>query len=89
MQHEGFDVTSNGKLKIIKFNKPDKKNALSIPMYNSFVQLLKEAADDPNTTLVAVTGTGSYFCSGNDLSNLTNITGSVEEAALNGRNVLL
>jgi len=87
--HPGFEVKSDGKLKIIRLNKPDKKNALSISMYNSFVQLLKEAENDPNTTMVAVTGTGSYFSSGNDLTNLTNLTGTVEEAAINGRKVLL
>ena len=82
-------MKSDGKLKIIRFNKPEKKNAISLPMYDSFVELLKEAADDPNTSIVAVTGTGAYYSSGNDLSNLTNITTTVEEAAINGRNVLL
>jgi len=89
VHYPGFDVKSDGKLKIIRFNIPEKKNAITLSMYNSFVQLLKEAENDPNTTMVALTGTGTYFSSGNDLSNLTNITTTVEEAAINGRKVLL
>jgi enoyl-CoA hydratase/carnithine racemase len=30
----------DGKLKIITFNKPEKKNALSTEMYQSFVQVV-------------------------------------------------
>ncbi len=36
---EGFDVSMNGKLRIIKFNKPLKKNALSTDMYSSFAKV--------------------------------------------------
>jgi peroxisomal 3,2-trans-enoyl-CoA isomerase len=52
------------------------------------LQLLKNAAEDPNTTLVAVTGAGNFFSSGNDLSNFTSITGSISEAAEQGRRTL-
>lgn len=36
---EGFQVTQDGKLKIIKFNKPEKKNAISTAMYKTFSQV--------------------------------------------------
>lgn len=36
---EGFEVTREGKMRIIKINKPDKKNALSTAMYLSFSQV--------------------------------------------------
>lgn len=38
-QHPGFAVSMDGKLKIIRFDKPEKKNALSTEMYLSFVQV--------------------------------------------------
>ena len=38
-QHKGFAISMDGKLKIIRFNKPEKKNALSTEMYQSFVQV--------------------------------------------------
>ena len=36
---EGFEVSMNGKLKVIKFNKPQKKNALSTDMYSSLAKV--------------------------------------------------
>ena len=87
-QEPGFEVTLDGKLRIIKINRAERKNAMTTTMYQGFVCLLKEAADDPNTSMVALTGAGNFFCSGNDLSNLTNFTGTVEEAATRGRNIL-
>lgn len=36
----GFDVSMNGKLRIIKINKPEKKNALSVDMYGGFTQVI-------------------------------------------------
>ncbi len=87
-QEPGFQVSMDGKLRIIKLNKPEKKNALTLTMYLGLVQLLQDAAKDPNTSLVAITGAGNFFCSGNDLTNLTSFTGTVEEAATRGRNVL-
>ena len=81
-QEPGFQVSMDGKLRIIKLNKPEKKNALTLTMYLGLVQLLQDAAKDPNTSLVAITGAGNFFCSGNDLTNLTSFTGTVEEADL-------
>lgn len=89
VEHPGFHVSVTGKLRTIKLDKPDKKNAISLDMYISFGQLLKDAAADPNTTIVALTGSGNFLSSGNDLSNLTNFTGSVEEAANRGGDILL
>ncbi len=37
---EGFEVTRDGKMRIIKINKPDKKNALSTAMYLSVSQVI-------------------------------------------------
>lgn len=38
-QHPGFEVTKDGKLQTIKINKPEKKNAISRPMYKSMVKV--------------------------------------------------
>ena len=37
---------------------------------------LKEAEEDPTTSVVAVTGAGSYFSAGNDLTNFKAIKSS-------------
>ncbi|XP_057374155.1 enoyl-CoA delta isomerase 2-like [Daphnia carinata] len=84
----GFDVKMDGKLRIITLNKPKTKNAFTLGMYLDFAKLLKEAAEDPNTTLVAVTGAGNIFSSGNDLTTFTSFTGTVREAAEEGKRCL-
>lgn len=84
----GFDVTMDGKLRIITLNKPTTKNAFTLGMYVGFAKLLKEAAEDPNTTLVAVTGAGNIFSSGNDLTSFTSFTGTMREAAEEGKRCL-
>lgn len=35
----GFDVSMDGRLKIIKLNKPEKKNAFSLDMYITFAHV--------------------------------------------------
>ena len=45
-------------------------------MYSEWMAALKEAEEDPTTSVVAVTGAGSYFSAGNDLTNFKAIKSS-------------
>lgn len=58
-------------------------------MYEEWMAALKEAAEDPNTTITAITGSGDYYCSGNDLSNFANIDPSNMHNASKEGGVLL
>ena len=42
-------------------------------MYERLTNILKSSATDNNVRVVLLTGTGDYYCSGNDLSNFLNI----------------
>ena len=42
-------------------------------MYDNVCAALDQAAKDPSVHVAVTTGTGDYYCSGNDLSNFTNI----------------
>ena len=53
----------------IRFNRPDKKNALSAEMYESVAAALDGANDDRAIRAVLLTGTGDTFTSGNDVRN--------------------
>ncbi|KAA0191426.1 enoyl-CoA delta isomerase 2, mitochondrial-like isoform X2 [Hyalella azteca] len=66
-------VTVEDGLRIIKLNRPKKKNALNPEMYFRWTELMHEAAKDDKTVLTAITGAGDFFCSGNDLGNFMNI----------------
>nr|BAN20935.1 crotonobetainyl-CoA-hydratase, putative [Riptortus pedestris] len=62
-------VLYEGPLQIIKFNRPAKKNALSLKAYSIIRNALKSAADNDQIKITLVTGVGDYFSSGNDFSS--------------------
>ncbi|TGZ63164.1 hypothetical protein CRM22_007079 [Opisthorchis felineus] len=59
-------VSGNGILQIC-LNRPEKKNAITREMYECWTELLNDAAVNSDIKVVAVTGKGDYFSSGNDL----------------------
>lgn len=52
----------------VTLNRPDKLNAISIPMFNEMAQLWKETRDDRSVRCVVITGAGRGFCAGADFS---------------------
>lgn len=65
---EGLEVTLRNGLLIIRFNRPNHKNAFTPEMYTGLTRLLKEAAGDDRVVITALTGAGDCYSSGNDLS---------------------
>jgi len=59
--------TRNG-VRILRMNRPEKKNALSNDLTRAIVRGLEEAAADADVRVVALPGNGGAFCSGADLS---------------------
>jgi enoyl-CoA hydratase/carnithine racemase len=54
----------------VTLNRPERKNAWSIPMERRFFAVLDEAAADPAVRVVIVTGAGRAFCPGMDVQRL-------------------
>src|SRR5258708_4677327 len=53
----------------IQFNRPEKKNAMTLNMYSTVAELLNAAATDDETRVVLLHGAGDAFCAGNDLGD--------------------
>lgn len=53
-----------------------------LKMYRGVTLALQEAAQDPSTHITALTGTGDYYSSGNDLSSMTAMTVGEEEGIM-------
>ncbi|KAF6026647.1 ECI2 [Bugula neritina] len=68
-----LDVTNQNGVCKIQLNRPKKKNAITIDMYNEWAAALAEADKDPSVVLAVVTGAGDYYCSGNDLNNFMGV----------------
>ncbi|XP_045516029.1 enoyl-CoA delta isomerase 3, peroxisomal [Pieris brassicae] len=62
-------VTRQNDIKVIKFNKPKKKNAIDYYMYIKVIQELDSAAADKSISMVVLSGTGDFYSSGNELGN--------------------
>ncbi|MFT3728762.1 MAG: enoyl-CoA hydratase-related protein [Terricaulis sp.] len=53
----------------IRFNRPDKKNAITNAMYGAMADALEAAAKDDGIRVILFTGAGDYFTAGNDLKD--------------------
>jgi enoyl-CoA hydratase/carnithine racemase len=53
----------------IRFNRPEKKNALTRAMYEGVVAAFQSAENDPAIRVIMLTGTGDTFTSGNDIKD--------------------
>jgi 2-(1,2-epoxy-1,2-dihydrophenyl)acetyl-CoA isomerase len=60
----------DGHLGIVTFNRPDRRNALSDPMYGGFARALPTLAADPEVRVLVVTGAGGAFCAGGDVKGM-------------------
>jgi 2-(1,2-epoxy-1,2-dihydrophenyl)acetyl-CoA isomerase len=60
----------DGHLGIITFNRPERRNALSDPMYRGFERALPALAADPEVRVLVITGAGGAFCAGGDVKGM-------------------
>lgn len=56
----------------ITFQRPEKKNAFTVAMYETLVSALRRAEEDPAVRVVLFTGAGDAFTAGNDLGDFMN-----------------
>jgi len=67
---------------VITFNNPEKRNAMSLDMWEGFGQALIELRDDPDVRVVILVGTGDKaFVSGADISQFEKTRHNAEAAA--------
>ena len=56
----------------VQFTRPQKKNALTVDMYETAVSAFQMADADPTIHAIYLTGSGDSFCAGNDLNSFLN-----------------
>ena len=62
-------VTDDGATRIIAFNRPDKKNALTQDMYRAITDAINSAQDNAAIRCLVLTGGTGVFTAGNDLED--------------------
>ena len=62
-------VSDDGQIRILRMNRPEKKNALTLAMYDAMAQAIEEAGQRADIRCLVIAGHDSGFCAGNDLND--------------------
>jgi len=69
---ESVDVIDDDSVRIIRMNRPEKKNALTRAMYADMSRALREADQSDPIRCVMFAGTAGVFSAGNDIADFLN-----------------
>ena len=72
------------RVQVIRMNRPDKKNALNVAMYQGLTQKIQAADADDSIRVSVLTGAGDAFCSGNDINDFLRQPDGAEARAIVG-----
>ena len=68
MEYKYLNIDQDGPVAVVRLNRPEKRNALNIPLLQAFCAALDEIHDDPSQRVIVLTGAGPSFCAGLDLT---------------------
>jgi enoyl-CoA hydratase/carnithine racemase len=74
-------VSDDGPVRTVRMNRPEKKNALTVPMYEAMTDAIEGADADPAVRCVVVAGVPGAFCAGNDLQDFLDASDRAEGLA--------
>ena len=63
-----LEVENDERLRVLRLNRPERKNALNSELLRAIVDAIRDAAHDEDVWALALTGNGDAFCSGLDLA---------------------
>ncbi|HZL62932.1 MAG TPA: crotonase/enoyl-CoA hydratase family protein [Pseudolabrys sp.] len=62
-------ITDDGPVRTVRMNRPEKKNALTMAMYDAMAGGIESAAQNPALRCLLIAGTPTGFCAGNDIGD--------------------
>jgi enoyl-CoA hydratase/carnithine racemase len=65
-----LDVVDDGRVRLVRFNRPEARNAFNEELYHAAGRALEEANSRPDIACVVLTGSGHAFCAGQDLGEM-------------------
>lgn len=72
-------VEERGNVLILTINRPDKRNALNKQLRTALRETFDSFDRDPNLRVAILTGTGSAFCAGGDLKEMSDTSMQIPE----------
>lgn len=73
-----IELSREGRVQVIRFNRAEKKNALTRAMYQTLADAIGEAGDDDAVGAVLLLGQPDVFTSGNDLKDFMAVATGAE-----------
>ena len=67
-------VTDEASIRTVRMARPDKKNALTLPMYAAMAAALEDASTNAAVRCVVIAGVPGAFCAGNDIADFMEMT---------------
>ena len=67
---EPIVVTRDAGVATLWLNRPEKRNAVSYPMWLELAAVTESLAADPQVRALVVRGAGQHFCAGGDIDGL-------------------
>ena len=67
-------VTDDGPVRTVRMNRPDKKNALTLEMYDAMTGGIEGAVKNPALRCILIAGAPTVFCAGNDIGDFVKMT---------------
>ncbi|KAF5018123.1 hypothetical protein F66182_9916 [Fusarium sp. NRRL 66182] len=67
-------------VRVLAFNRPSKRNALSQELITLFLELLKAASQDDGVRVIVVTGSSRFFCAGADIGEIARLDAQTARA---------
>src|SRR5258708_32448338 len=71
-------VADQGPIRIVRMNRPDKKNALTASMYAAMADALESANSHRDIRCVVIAGLPGAFSAGNDLAEFSQVAAAGE-----------
>src|SRR5579863_8888649 len=71
MSYEHLTRAQEGAIAIVTFNRPERRNALSLALMQELIACLDEIGRQVETRAMILAAAGKVFCSGHDLSEMT------------------
>ena len=62
-------ISNDGPVRTIRINRPDKKNALTLAMYETMAATIEDAGTNTSVRCLLIAGAPEVFCAGNDLND--------------------
>jgi enoyl-CoA hydratase/carnithine racemase len=68
-------VSDEGPVRIVRMNRPEKKNALTMAMYDAMAAAIEAAAANSGLRCLLIAGSPAAFCAGNDIGDFLKAAG--------------